>query len=68
MCCNITNGKKNITMERLNDNIRVRVLLHRECIRTAPRRGWVTINQKGKRTSLGNFGLCVFKHREWETG
>ena len=36
---------------------------HRECKRTAPRRGWRTINTKAKKTSLNIFGcrsLSVF--------
>ena len=32
-----------------------RVLKHRECKRTAPRRGWKTISPKVKKTSLINF-------------
>ena len=45
------------------------VLQHRECIRTAPRRGWKTINTNGKKTSLNNFGchtvcVCALQHRE----
>ena len=40
------------------------VLIHRECTRTAPRRGWKTINTKAKKTSLNNLGcrkaaVCV---------
>ena len=31
------------------------ILIHRECQRTAPRRGWKTIDLKGKKTSLINF-------------
>ena len=45
------------------------VLQHRECKRTAPRRGWITINTKGKKTSLNNFGCqnistCCYTGRE----
>ena len=32
------------------------VLQHTECKITASRRGWITINTKGKKTSLNNFG------------
>ena len=38
------------------------VLQHRECKRTAPRRGWITINTEGKKTSLNNFGCRTHKH------
>ena len=38
------------------------VLQHGECKRTAQRRGWMTINRKGKKTSFIYFGWrkCVF--------
>ena len=42
----------------------INVLQHRERKKTAPRRGWITINTKRKKTSLNNFGcrVCVVQH------
>ena len=45
--------QKNITKERLKG--RLCVLQHGQRKRTAPRRGWMTTNQKGKETPLSNF-------------
>jgi hypothetical protein len=48
-CGSATHGIS-MPLNRYMLHVCVCVLQHRECTRTAPRRGWITINTKGKKT------------------